>query len=78
MKSSAARAKRGPPLQKPAASRLLAQADAGPQAGRRNPRIDERSLSSNLPDLLPVLPGESDLVRIYFVDLIVDVLKANS
>jgi hypothetical protein len=78
MKSSASRAKQGPPLQKPAASRLPAQADVDRQAGRRRPRIDERSLSSNLPDLLPVLPGEKDLVRIYFADLLADVLKANS
>jgi hypothetical protein len=50
------------------------QADAGQQADRRGPKVEERSLSSNLPDLLPVLPGESDLLRIYFAD----VLKANS
>jgi hypothetical protein len=31
-----------------------------------------------LPDPLPVLPGEGDLVRIYFADLIADVLKAVS
>lgn len=78
MKSSASRAKQGPPLQKPAASRLPTQADAGQQADRRGPKVEERSLSSNLPDLLPVLPGESDLLRIYFVELIADMLKANS
>lgn len=78
MKSSAARAKRCPSLSKPANSPLLAQADVDQQAGKSKPKIDERSLSSNLPDPLPVLPGESDLMRIYFADLIADVLKGNS
>lgn len=78
MKSSATRAKRCLPLSKPATPYLPVQADAGQQAAKRKPRIDERLLSSSLPDLLPVLPGESDLLRIYFADLIADVLKANS
>ena len=78
MKSSASRAKQGPPLLKLAASRLPAQADAGQQADRQRPRTGERLLSSNLPDLLPVLPGEHDLVRIYFADLIAGVLKGSS
>jgi hypothetical protein len=75
MKFSASCAKQSPPLRKPAASCLLEKADAGQQAGKRKTRIDEHSLSSNLPDPLPVLPGESDLVRIYFADLIASVLK---
>lgn len=77
MKSSVSRAKQGPPMQQPAAAPLLVQADSGQQTFRRGPRIDDRSLSSNLPDLLPVLPEECDLMRIYFADLIADVLKAN-
>lgn len=77
MKSSASRAKQGKPLQTQAASRQQAQVDAGQRAERRGPGIDDRSLSSNLPELLPVLPGESDLVRIYFADLIANVLKAS-
>ena len=75
MKSSASCAKHGKPLQPHAASRQRARTDAGRQADGRGPSIDDRSLSSNLPDLLPVLPGESDLVRIYFGDLIADMLK---
>lgn len=43
-----------------------------PRPGTRN---DERTLSSNLPDQLPVLREECDLVRIYFADLIATVLK---
>lgn len=78
MKSSASRCKQELSLQKRAATRLLDQLDAGQRAGSRRTRIDERSLSSHLPDLLPVLPAESDLLRIYFADLIADVLKANS
>lgn len=77
MKSSASCAKQGPPLQKQAALRLSAQADAGRQTDGRGLCIGERSLVSNLPELLPVLPGESDLVRIYFADLIANVLKVN-
>jgi hypothetical protein len=43
-----------------------------PRPGIRN---DEWTLSSNLPDQLPVLRAENDLVRIYFADLIAIVLK---
>jgi hypothetical protein len=34
-------------------------------------------VTSNLPERLPVVRGETDLVRIYFADLIADVLKAS-
>ena len=43
-----------------------------PRPGIRN---DEWTLSSNLPDQLPVLRAENDLLRIYFADLIATVLK---
>jgi len=47
-------------------------ATSRPRPGIRN---DEWTLSSNLPDQLPVLREENDLVRIYFADLIATVLK---
>jgi hypothetical protein len=75
---SASRAnKQGPQPQKPAAPRKLARPDAlqAPVRVRSGAKFDERSLSSNLPDHLPVLRGESDLVRVYFADLIASVLK---
>jgi hypothetical protein len=86
MKPSAPRvSKQGPPLPRPAAARTRARPIARaavqqvspsptptPRPGIRN---DEWTLSSNLPDQLPVLHEESDLVRIYFADLINAVLK---
>ena len=41
----------------------------------RGARIDERTLSSNLPGQIPVSPGEAELVRVYFADQISAVLK---
>jgi hypothetical protein len=45
---------------------------------RRDARVDERALSSNLPDQIPVSSEEAELVRIYFGDLIRAVLKEAS
>ena len=86
MKPSAPRvSEQGPPPQRPAAARTRARPKAraaaldvspsptaAPKPGIRN---DEWTLSSNLPDQLPILRAESDLVRIYFADLIATVLK---
>ena len=41
----------------------------------RGTKVDERALSSNLPDQIPVSSEEAELVRIYFADLIRAVLK---
>jgi hypothetical protein len=77
--------KHDPPPQKPVAARtrvrpkaraaavdVLPSPTPRPRPGIRN---DEWTLSSNLPDQLPVLGEENDLVRIYFADLIATVLK---
>ena len=86
MKPSAPRvSEQGPPPQRPAAARTRARPRARAAAVEVTPshaptprpgiRNDERTLSSNLPDHLPILREENDLVRIYFADLIATVLK---
>ena len=82
MKPSAPRvSEQGPSPQRPAAARKRARVAAvevmpfhapTPRPGVRN---DKWTLTSNLPDQLPVLHEESDLVRLYFADLINAVLK---
>jgi hypothetical protein len=44
----------------------------------RGLRVDDRLVLSNLPQHLPTVPEEADLLRIYFADLIADMLKASS
>ena len=57
-------------------------ADAPPQTATscrwRSYAVDGLLVRSDLPDSLPVLLGEENLLRIYFADLIEDVLKAPS
>jgi hypothetical protein len=67
----------------PPASRSGHRPQRRPVAGgrasrRRGSRADDPVITSNLPERLPVAPGEADLVRIYFADLIAGVLKASS
>ena len=82
MKSSAPRVKPGPSPQGSTATGRRAQPNSsGPTGARRAPRCryepvsQWRGLTSSLPDSLPVLPEEVDLVRNYFADLVADMLK---
>lgn len=78
MKLSLSRGKQRRPLQKKSASCLPLQVDADQQSRTSRRGVDVGLLSSNFPDAMPVLPGEDNLLRIYFADLIADVLKASS